>query len=122
MSIAIPIVTTGRPEPLGSTCDSRGVNFAVFSSVAERVEVCLFDNGTETRVTLPEVDGFVWHGFIPNIEPGQRYRRHVAFPGDEGNEQGTTVWVIEECSACAAARGEPITQEQIYRGGGDAEA
>jgi isoamylase len=50
----------------------------VFSEIAERVELCLFDTeGTEKRVTLPEMDGFVWHGFIPNAEPGQRYGYRV---------------------------------------------
>jgi glycogen operon protein len=49
--------------------------------VADKVEVCLFDaNGTETRVTLPEVDGFVWHGYLPGIGPGQRYGFRVYGP------------------------------------------
>jgi hypothetical protein len=42
------------------------------------------------------------------IQRGERYRRHVAFPGDDGFEQGTRPWVIDECRACAEARGEPI--------------
>jgi hypothetical protein len=42
------------------------------------------------------------------IGRGERYRRHVAFPGDDGYEQGTSVWVIDECAACAQERGEPI--------------
>jgi Carbohydrate-binding module 48 (Isoamylase N-terminal domain) len=55
-----------RAYPLGASYDGSGTNFAVFSEVAERVELCLFDaEGTETRITLPEVDGFVWHGFCP---------------------------------------------------------
>jgi isoamylase len=73
----------GKAYPLGATYDGSGTNFAVFSEAAERVELCLFENGTETaRVTLPEVDGFVWHGFIPNIEPGQRYGYRVHGPYD----------------------------------------
>ena len=72
----------GKAYPLGATYDGSGTNFAVFSEVAEKVELCLFDNGAETRVTLPEVDGFVWHGFIPNIEPGQRYGYRVYGPYD----------------------------------------
>jgi isoamylase len=72
----------GKAYPLGATYDGSGTNFAVFSEAAEKVELCLFDNGTETRVTLPEVDGFVWHGFIPNIEPGQRYGYRVYGPYD----------------------------------------
>ncbi len=50
-----------------------------------------------------------------SIEPGQRYRRHVAFPGDEGHEEGDQPWVIEECAVCAAARGEPIAGEDVSR-------
>jgi isoamylase len=73
----------GKAYPLGASYDGSGTNFAVFSEIAERVELCLFDTeGTEKRVTLPEVDGFVWHGFIPNAEPGQRYGYRVYGPND----------------------------------------
>ncbi|AFM19761.1 isoamylase [Mycolicibacterium chubuense NBB4] len=76
----------GKAYPLGATYDGYGTNFALFSEAAEKVELCLFDaDGTETRVTLPEVDGFVWHGFIPNIEPGQRYGYRVHGPYDPAN-------------------------------------
>ncbi|MFL6088140.1 MAG: glycogen debranching protein GlgX [Mycobacterium sp.] len=79
---ALSEIWPGKAYPLGATYDGSGTNFAVFSEAAEKVELCLFDNGTETRVTLPEVDGFVWHGFIPNIEPGQRYGYRVYGPYD----------------------------------------
>ena len=73
----------GRSYPLGSTYDGSGTNFAIFSEVAERVELCLFDSdGTETRVDLPEMDGFVWHAFLPGIEPGQLYGYRVHGPDD----------------------------------------
>ncbi|MDQ2624722.1 MAG: glycogen debranching enzyme, partial [Actinomycetota bacterium] len=73
----------GTPYPLGATYDGTGVNFALFSEVAERVELCLFDeDGTEVRVDLPEVDAFVWHGYLPGIEPGQRYGFRVHGPYD----------------------------------------
>ena len=76
-------VWRGKAYPLGATYDGSGTNFAVFSEVAERVELCLFDDeGTETRITLPEVDGFVWHGFVPTVEPGQRYGYRVNGPFD----------------------------------------
>jgi isoamylase len=71
----------GKAYPLGATYDGAGTNFTLFSEVAERVELCLFDaDGTETRITLPEVDYFVWHGYIPSIEPGQRYGYRVYGP------------------------------------------
>jgi isoamylase len=76
-------VWPGRAYPLGATYDGAGTNFAVFSEVAERVELCLFDaDGVESLVTLPEVDGFIWHAYIPNIEPGQRYGYRVHGPYD----------------------------------------
>jgi glycogen operon protein len=71
----------GSAYPLGATYDGSGTNFAVFSEVAERVELCLFDgDGVETRIPLPELDSHVWHGFIPGIEPGQRYGYRVHGP------------------------------------------
>ena len=68
----------GAAYPLGATWDGWGTNFALFSEAAERVELCLFDEaGAETRVELTEVDGFVWHGYLPAIGPGQRYGYRV---------------------------------------------
>ena len=79
-------VWPGKAYPLGATYDGSGTNFAVFSEVAEQVELCLFDpDGTERRVTLPEVDGFVWHTFLPGIEPGQRYGYRIHGPHDPAN-------------------------------------
>jgi glycogen operon protein len=76
----------GSSYPLGASYDGAGTNFALFSQAAERVELCLFDaGGTERRVDLPEVDGFVWHGYLPNVSPGQRYGYRVHGPYDPGN-------------------------------------
>ncbi len=80
-------VWPGSPHPLGATYDGSGTNFALFSEVAESVELCLFDeDGTETRVDLPEVDAYVWHAFLPGIEPGQRYgyRVHGPYAPEQG--------------------------------------
>jgi glycogen operon protein len=79
---ASPIeVWPGKAYPLGATYDGFGTNFAVFSEVADKVELCLFDEaGSETRVTLPEVDGFVWHGYLPTVPPGMRYGYRVHGP------------------------------------------
>jgi isoamylase len=75
----------GNAYPLGATYDGAGTNFALFSEVADRVELCLFDgNGKEIRLELPEVDGFVWHGYLPGIEPGQHYGYRVYGPYDPG--------------------------------------
>jgi isoamylase len=73
----------GAAYPLGATWDGWGTNFALFSEVAEQVELCLFDSvGTESRVSLTEVDGFVWHGYLPAVGPGQRYGYRVHGPHD----------------------------------------
>ncbi len=71
----------GTPYPLGATYDGSGVNFALFSEVAERVVLCLVDDdGVETQLDLPEVDGFVWHAYVPGVQPGQRYGFRVHGP------------------------------------------
>jgi isoamylase len=71
----------GRPYPLGATYDGSGVNFALFSEIADAVDLCLIDDdGAEERIRLPEVDGFVWHGYLPGLQPGQRYGFRVHGP------------------------------------------
>jgi len=73
----------GSPFPLGATYDGVGTNFAIFSQAAELVELCLFDeDGAETRVPLTEMAAWVWHGYAPNIGPGQRYGYRVHGPYD----------------------------------------
>jgi len=72
----------GTPRPLGATSDGRGVNFALFSANATRVDLCLFDaNGTETaRIALPEFTDEVWHGYVPGLAPSQHYGYRVHGP------------------------------------------
>ncbi|HEX2704261.1 MAG TPA: hypothetical protein VHM65_00750, partial [Candidatus Lustribacter sp.] len=73
----------GKPYPLGATFDGSGVNFALFSEVADEVELALIDNaGAEQRIPLVETDGFVWHGYVPGLQPGQRYGFRVHGPYD----------------------------------------
>jgi isoamylase len=79
------LVWPGRRYPLGATYDGVGTNFALYSEVAEAVDLCLFDaNGTEQRIELREVDAFVWHVFLTGVEPGQRYGFRVHGPYDPG--------------------------------------
>jgi len=79
----LPDILPGAPYPLGASYDGMGTNFSVFSEVAERVELCLFDDdGAETRIDLPEVDAFCWHGYMPNMGPSQRYGFRVHGPYD----------------------------------------
>ncbi|MFI7445440.1 glycogen debranching protein GlgX [Nonomuraea indica] len=76
-------VWPGDPYPLGATYDGAGTNFSLYTEVADRVELCLFDDdNTERRVTLTEVDGFIWHGYLPGVGPGQRYGYRVHGPYD----------------------------------------
>ncbi|MFD6415782.1 glycogen debranching protein GlgX [Streptomyces sp. NPDC060194] len=74
---------TGRPFPLGATFDGKGTNFALFTEVADRVELVLLDDdGGEETVALTEVDGFVWHCYLPGVGPGRRYGYRVHGPWD----------------------------------------
>ena len=76
-------VWPGHRYPLGATYDGTGTNFAIFSEVAEAVELCLFDpSGNERKVQLHEQDAFVWHAYLPGVEPGQRYGFRVYGPYD----------------------------------------
>src|SRR5262249_11042925 len=76
-------VWPGEPFPLGATYDGNGVNFSIFSEVAESVDLCLFDDeGRETRLCLPETTAFCWHGYVPGVRPGQHYGFRVAGPWD----------------------------------------
>jgi isoamylase len=73
----------GDPYPLGATYDGAGTNFSLYSEAATGVELCLFDDaGEETRIPLTEIDGFVWHGYVPWVIPGQRYGFRVHGPYD----------------------------------------
>ncbi|WP_046300121.1 glycogen debranching protein GlgX [Mycobacterium sp. UM_Kg27] len=77
-----PTVWPGNSYPLGAVYDGAGTNFAVFSEVAERVELCLIDDSdhTEARIGLDEVDGYVWHAYLPGVGPGQHYGFRVHGP------------------------------------------
>jgi glycogen operon protein len=83
-------VTEGRPFPLGATWDGLGVNFALFSAHATKVELCLFDDLGETeleRIELPEYTDEVWHGYLPTARPGTvyGYRVHGPYEPDSGH-------------------------------------
>ena len=76
----------GTPYPLGATYDGSGTNFSLFSEVATRVELCLFDErGSETRFDLPETTVLCWHGYLLNVGPGQRYGFRVYGPWEPQN-------------------------------------
>jgi isoamylase len=79
-------VWPGRPYPLGATWDGAGVNFAIFSEHAEKVELCLFNDSDDSKashcITMPERTDFAWHAYLPDIEPGQLYGYRVHGPYD----------------------------------------
>ena len=80
-----PRLWPGQPHPRGATWDGRGVNFALFSENAEKVELCLFDaRGRKElhRIVLPEYTDEVWHGYLPDLRPGQLYGYRVHGPYD----------------------------------------
>ncbi|HRL83109.1 MAG TPA: glycogen debranching protein GlgX [Bifidobacterium longum] len=69
--------------PLGASYDGAGVNFALYSQVAQKVELCLFDeHDAETRIEMTEQNSYVWHNYIPGLQPGQRYGYRVYGPYD----------------------------------------
>ncbi|MBA3367594.1 MAG: glycogen debranching protein GlgX [Geodermatophilaceae bacterium] len=85
----LPVTTwPGSAYPLGATYDGTGTNFAVFSEVAQLIELCLFDRqGVEQRIPIEDVDAFVHHVYLPGVTPGQRYGYRVHGPYAPGRGQ-----------------------------------
>jgi glycogen operon protein len=105
----------GKPYPLGATYDGSGVNFAVFSEAAERVELCLLDDDlTETRLDLPETDGFVWHGYVPYVQPGQRYgfRVHGPYDPENGHRCNPSKFLLDPYAK--AIEGQAENDQSLY--------
>jgi glycogen operon protein len=107
-SAAQPVAATraaavwpGSPYPLGATWDGLGVNFALFSAHASRVDLCLFDSidavRESRRITLPEQTAQVWHGYLPDIRPGQLYgyRVHGPYAPQEGHRFNPNKLVLD---------------------------
>ena len=105
----------GKPYPLGATYDGAGTNFSLFSEVATRVELCLFDEqNRETRVDLPEMDGFCHHGYLPGVGPGHRYgyRVHGPYEVNEGNRCNPAKLLMDPYAK--AVEGHPQWNEALY--------
>ena len=80
-------LSEGSPVRLGASWDGRGTNFALFSAHAEKVELCLFDSSGRREIhciTLKEQTDQVWHCYLPEVGPGQRYGFRVHGPWDPG--------------------------------------
>ncbi len=99
-------VLPGSPHPLGATWNGRGVNFALYSENGTKVELCLFDEqARETRITLRQRTAFVWHGFVPDVRPGQRYgyRVHGPYDPNSGLRFNSEVVLLDPYSKALAA-------------------
>src|ERR1700761_6481453 len=88
--VATPKLREGLPHPRGATWDGSGTNFALFSANATKVEVCLFDDSGRQevqRIELPEFTDEIWHGYLPDVAPGQLYgyRVHGPYAPTEGH-------------------------------------
>jgi isoamylase len=116
------LIYPGAPYPLGATHDGAGTNFSLFSEIADRVELCLFgDDGAETRIDLPEVTAFCWHGYLPEVEPGQLYgfRVHGPWAPAEGHRCDSTKLLLDPYAK--AVEGEVAWDQAVfsYPWGGD---
>ncbi|MGB3614592.1 MAG: glycogen debranching protein GlgX, partial [Elainellaceae cyanobacterium] len=108
-------VWPGSAIKLGATWDGSGVNFALFSENATWVELCLFNEaGQEMRIPLPEVYNFVWHGYIPDLQPGQEYgfRVHGPHAPEEGHRFNRHKLLIDPYAK--ALSGDVLHGDEIY--------
>ncbi|ASN52569.1 glycogen debranching protein GlgX [Sinomonas sp. R1AF57] len=105
----------GTAYPLGATFDGTGTNFALFSEGAEKVELCLFSaRRKETRVQMTEVDGFVWHCYLPNVQPGQLYgyRVHGPYDPDSGARFNPSKLLLDPYAK--AVMGQPDWAQPLF--------
>ena len=94
-------LAAGKPAPLGASYDGKGVNFALFSAHAERVELCVFDEqGNEQRFDLPARSGDIWHGWLAAVGPGLRYGYRVHGPWDpaQGHRFNPAKLLLDPCA------------------------
>jgi isoamylase len=114
-SLRTMLIQPGRPYPLGVHLEEGGANVAVSSEVAEAVELCLFDgDGVERRVELPSRTAHVWHGFVSDIGPGQRYglRVHGPWAPQEGRRCNPNKLLLDPHAR--AIDGQPTWGESVF--------
>ncbi|CTP90760.1 Glycogen operon protein GlgX homolog [Xanthomonas translucens pv. poae] len=108
-------IRQGRPFPRGAVFDGQGTNFALFSAHATRVELCLFDDaGAETRLDLPEYSNEIWHGYLPDVQPGQRYgyRVHGPYAPGEGHRFNPNKLLLDPYAR--EIEGDLIWADELY--------
>lgn len=110
-------LNAGKPFPLGATWDGKGVNFTLFSQHAQRVELCLFDEkGHESRYDLPARTDDIWHGYFPDLAPGQRYgyRVHGPWAPEQGHRFNPAKLLVDPCAR--AVEGAVADDARLYGG------
>jgi len=115
-------IRPGEPFPLGATWDGKGTNFSIFSEVATRVELCLFDErGNETHLDLPERTALCWHGYVRGIAPGQRYgfRVHGPWEPAEGHRCNPAKLLVDPYARAITGQIEWNPAVYAYRSGDD---
>jgi isoamylase len=115
-------IRPGEPFPLGATWDGKGTNFSIFSEVATRIELCLFDErGGETHLDLPERTALCWHGYVRGAGPGQRYgfRVHGPWEPASGHRCNPAKLLIDPYARAISGRIEWNPAVFPYRPGGD---
>jgi isoamylase len=115
-------VLPGKPYPLGATFDGEGVNFAVFSEHAKRLEVCLFDPENPTqevrRFPLLETTHQVWHGYVPGLKPGTLYglRAHGPYEPKKGLRFNPHKLLVDPYARALHGKADPSAPIHAYRG------
>ncbi|MBZ4022468.1 glycogen debranching enzyme GlgX [Rhodobacter sp. TJ_12] len=106
----------GRDTVLGAVPVGGGTNFALFSAHAERVDLCLFENGKELRITLPERSGDIWHGFVRGVGPGAQYgyRVHGPWAPEIGHRFNPAKLLIDPYARALSA---PVVWHTLMQGG-----
>ena len=115
----------GEPFPLGARWDGKGTNFSVFSEIATRVELCLFDaDGTERRLNLPEVTAFCWHAYLPGVGPGQAYgfRVHGPWAPAEGHRCNPAKLLLDPYAYAVSGEVKPGSAVLPYADGSEGDA
>jgi glycogen operon protein len=97
----------GRPWPLGAHWDGEGVNFAVFSAHAERIELCIFEEGKTATLPLPRCTDQIWHGYLPGAEPGLCYAFRAYGPDTDGHRFDPQRLLVDPYSRDLAGRFDP---------------